>query len=679
MTQERTQYPPQAVDSERLQVLQHLRSKIDPFQEGPEGERLRAIGLKKLYLQMADPSIELFGVVTGSLTSMPFSSLRQLRIDTYNAGENPRGFFDKHGIAIEDPERLQTGIGHSLELIENLVDRYDYQTDELRWGEVLDPKALAESAYEGIQIRNGKIQIERLVEAVRSEPNLARRYRRGLRLKKQILDYLNGFPFTLHRMNDRHERVEPTWKNLQAHHRLSMELKRRDGSIRSQIFELGEAVDVAQAAILRYPFEKRLEKLPSRDRDKFSQLRLKYGAKAANLIILSELVKDINSLRKRRFFDDVELAVPEFQVVPVDTYRAWKKGLSIDDQLRPYFDWATTLKDNERRYSEKPYPADYIVRSSAVFSEDGEAVTGAGIYESVRVQRGATFEDFKDALTRVYKSTDNPRARAYRAQHGIDREEMGLIIQRFVSPHSYSEGQAQEGYINSRLPGVPQLMEIATETNRNFVNRGELDFFIALDADRNEDAFRTVHHFLPDLFKVDPILLIRVAQPTYIVERIWGKDIQAEFVAEGWTINFVQVRELPPSVASKSVEVQFPDEIPFHCGAAIGVGDMELPVLDVGDDNTQKTGMVVFRGNYGWTSNRNNILHLPQKGGVIIYNFNDGRNGHIQTLCAEKGLICLFPDRASDDRTTVPNYQTLKRLKRVRIVSNGIEGRVYKR
>lgn len=661
--------------NELLIARQSLLKSLDPFQASPEAERIRAIGLNNLYLQMADPSMEFLEATASILIGMPFSQIRQLQFAAYEAGDNPEGFFNKRGIRVSDPRKLQAGIGNSFELIDNLSHRFDSETEELRWGEDLDSKKLADSAYERIQIRNGERQIRSMLQGVRTEPRLERRYRKGLALKKQVLAHFTGFPYSFHRRHDRDEDVEPTWDNLLHHHLLSTELNTKDGSNISGSFGLGEAVDVAQASILRHPFEKRLQKLPIRDQGRFDQLRLQYGAKAANLIMLSEMVEDINRLRRGRLFD-TKIAVPEFQVVPVDTYRAWKEGHLIDDQLQPFFDWASALKDNERWFDEESYPADYMVRSSAVFSEDGENATGAGIYHSERVQGGANFGDFKEAVARVYASTDSPQAQAYRAQYGIDNEEMGVVIQRFVSPRHFSmHGQSYNGYINSRLPGVPQLMEVVTETSRNFINRDGLDFFVAMDADRNSDAFDDVHHFRPDQFKVDPELPIRVAQITYAIEKIWRRDVQAEFIGEGHTIHFVQVRELPAKAVQEAPEIKFPNETPLHSGASIGFGDMELPMLDDNDDNSEKAGVVVFRGNYGWTM-ENNDYHLPKEGAVIIYN-SDGSNGHIQTLCAERGLVCLFPDK-DEDRFAALRYYDLSQLRNVRIVSNGIEARVYK-
>lgn len=385
-----------------------------------------------------------------------------------------------------------------------------------------------------------------------------------------------------------------------------------------------------------------------RDNGKFDRLRLQYGAKAANLILLSEMVGDINVLRNNSI--NLEIAVPDFRAVPVTLYRAWREGKLPNDNLNPYFEWVSGVD------------TDYIVRSSAVFSEDGENVTGAGIYASVRVGKGTTFADFKNAVAKVYQSTDSPTALAYRASNRVGQEEMGLVIQKFISAYAPS----QVGYVNSRLVGVPDLMEVVTGTSRNFVNREKL----------NKGTSPTVHHFPPDQFKINPSLISRVTQLTATLERIWGGDIQIEFVEQREIVNVVQVRGLPGNIKSQTTEIKFPDETPIYTGAAIGVGDIELPVLNGQGGNNENIGVVVFTGNYGWTIGIDRY-HLPEEGAVIICG-SEGRNGHIQTLCAEKGLVCVFPDVNKDNPNTI-SYRELSKLKKVRIVSNGIEARVYEK
>lgn len=90
--------------------------------------------------------------------------------------------------------------------------------------------------------------------------------------------------------------------------------------------------------------------------------------------------------------------------MPSDLYVRWKDGEDIDDELMPYYNWASNLMTRPSRQDESrdSSTGDFIVRSSAVYAEDGEELSGAGIYDSVVVEqhRGhlATFEDFKAAV-----------------------------------------------------------------------------------------------------------------------------------------------------------------------------------------------------------------------------------------------------------------------------------------
>lgn len=664
----------QRAERQRSQVLQFLEHASNPAGEttGVVGKE-QALALSNLYLQMADPSVEFLEAVSAKLVSIPFANLKHLQYATLNAGDNPMRFFGRHGVSLDNPDKLREGVSHSGSLIDTVARKFDSMTGELYWGETLDPKALAEATHESIQIRKDERRIDATGEQVKAEPDLGKRYRKGLKLRRQVLDHINGFPFTLYRRYDREKPIEPTWKNLSSYSGLSAELETKDGNTSVGSFGLGEAIDIAHGALTRFAFEKRLARLPSKDQERFDQLRLQYGAKAANLMILADMVPDINQVRKGAL--GAEIAVPEFKPIPVDSYRAWRAGKIIDDDIKPHFEWASNLKDKDNWWDTEEWSADYMVRSSAVFSEDGVNVTGAGIYDSVRVRGGSTFEDFKAAIAQVYESTDSPKAQAYRAEHGIDQEEMGIVVQRFVTSRDFNMyAKGKEGYINSRMAGVPDLMEVVTETSRNFINRKELDFYLAIDPHMHESAFRNVHHFPPDQFKVDPDAPIRVAQLASVLERIWGRPVQAEFVIDSSTINVVQVRELPDKMLEPAVKVQFPDEVPIYTGSAVGVGDLNLPMLDSQDDNSDQVGAVVFRGNYGWTMEDNNF-HLPKAGAVVIYG-SDGSNGHIQTLCAEKGLVCIFPQKG-DDSDLGLRYSDLLNLRSVRIVSNGIEARLY--
>jgi len=665
---------PQTISGERLRAIHYLQKRLGPAQGNPTSERLRVSGLRTFYAQMANPTLEFLESVSSSLVAMPYRNLEQLRWVTYEAGENPTRYFERRGIVIDDPEKVLAGICNAGELVDDISHFYNYDTGELTYGGELDPKALVDRTFEMIQINNGDRKIRRMTEQVKTELDLQRRHQMGLRLKRQVLDHIAKFPIAFQRKHS-NEDMEPTWENLTTYSGYHTELRPKSGGSRSGYSVIPGAVMTAEAAITRLQIEKRLAKLPSKNQGRFEQLRLQYGAKAANLILLSELVDLINKAKGRDF--DSRLAVPVFKVIPVDSYRAWRQRKLLDGDLQPYYDWASGLPKERIWGSDEEMKADYIVRSSAVFSEDGANITGAGIYESVRVFGGATFQEFRDAVAKVYESVNSPRALAYRAQHGIDEEEMGLLIQKYITPDTrFMYNQSEQGYMNSRLAGVPELMEIVTETSRNFVRRKAVDFTLGMRVGGNEDAFDDVHHFPPDQFKIRPTLPIKVAQLTSIVERIWGGDVQVEFVVDGFDVNFVQVKELPEDTFSQVPEAKFPDEPAFHTGASIGTGDLELPVLDHEEDNSEETGVVVFPSNFMFSIG-DNSYRLPKEGAVIICDINSqGKNGHIQTLCAERGLVCVFPGEYEEDKPTL-RYHELSRMKKVRVVSNGIEARVY--
>lgn len=666
-------YNPHMVESERSQLLQQVRARLDPFRDSPEVEKVRAIGLSNLYLQMANPSVKSLEVIVGKLLAIPYSNLQDLQSTTYGIGESPSQFFSRHDISITDPEKLVEGIVNAGDLLQRLTVKYDTGTGKPYVGEELNPKVLAEEAHENIQVFKGERKIKKAVEQIKKEPDLKIRHDMGVKLKRRVLTYVHKHSFRFYNAYDRVKAIEPTWKNFTQNSRFSTEFLTKGGGSIGGSFGISEAVDVVRAATSRYSFEKRLEKIPVRDRDRFDKLRLQYGAKGANLIMLSELVIDINKLTGSAGW--MRLNVPDFQVVPVDLYKAWKDGKPIDRALRSYFKWTKELISDSDLPEDEDNPG-YIVRSSAVFSEDGENVTGAGVYDSVRVHGGGKFQDFKAAVEKVFASVDSEKAKSYRGQHGIDKEEMGLVIQKYVSSsRELILGRSPIGYINSRLTGVPELMELVTEQSRNFIKRKELDFFLGLNVRLSNNAFQSVHHFPPDQQKIVPDLPIRVGQLAYVIEKIWGRDVQVEFVADIGTINFVQVRELPVKSIVSGGEVKFPDEKPLHSGSSIGIGDMELSVLDNSENNSEETGAVIFRENDMFTVHHT-PANLPKKGAVIIAH-GFGGNGHIQTLCSEQGLICIFPDDVYDEDKPTLGYRELDSLGKVRVVSNGIEARVY--
>lgn len=620
---------------------------------------------------MADPKPESIDSVISGLIELPYHNFRKLELRTYSDQiKRPTEF-----VGETDPMKIYYGTGNLSELFMQLDDCLEVNEETISWKDYINPKSVMQRIFERIQILNSDRDISMTVDTVRNESDLSKRFDSGTRLKQMILEYMERFNVRPLLFKDEDKTMDPTWKNLTGLYSHVFVRDVPSGYSKAQ-FGLPKAIDTAQAALTRYPYEQNLIKIPQIDIERFTDLRNEFGAKGANLLLLSELKEMINNLNESRIFG-VNLEIPEFRVLPVDVYRRWKNGGQVDEQLRPYFDWANSLKESVRRDPSSWTMSDYIVRSSAVHSEDGETITGAGIYDSELVYADSDFETFKKAVLKVYHSTESPAAGRYRKSNGVEIEEMGLVIQRYVSPEFVSgPAGSNKGYINSRIPGVPGLMEIVTAHSRNFVNREALNYFIAMDAEISDHAFRSVHHFRPDERKVNPDLIIRVSQLSYALERIWNRNLQLEFVGEGHTVHIVQIRALPEKRLESDNGLQFPDEKSIHSGAAIGYGDLVLPLLHNESDNTDRTGFVVFQSNDGWTVGSNNSTNFPKEGAVIIYDAA-GINGHIQTICAEKGLICVYPDLNRDDRAAM-YYSDLVRLPRVRVVSNGIEARIYK-
>jgi hypothetical protein len=103
---------------------------------------------------------------------------------------------------------------------------------------------------------------------------------------------------------------------------------------------------------------------------------------------------------------------------------------------------------------------------------------------------------------------------------------------------------------------------------------------------------------------------------------------------------------------------------------------MILRVLHKDADNTDEEGVVIVGGNHKWTY-KGNDDGIPKSGAVIMTN-DHGASGHVQTICAEKGVLCLFPDHDIDVSDEKNGYVAAQREDQLRIVSNGIVGKVYR-
>lgn len=401
----------------------------------------------------------------------------------------------------------------------------------------------------------------------------------------------------------------------------------------------------------------------------------KYGAKGANLLAAKKALGGLN-----KSLDLTRITIPAFTLLNVDTYERWKKGEDITQDLQQVYQWMGGKK--------------VWVRSSARYSEDGETTTGAGIYDSVLLKKAATLAEFTAAVEQVYSSVDSPEAVEYRALNTVtESEQMGIVVQECVS--NMLERRSK-GYINTVRPNVPGLLEIVLEEGdvRCICNRQSIDEQI-YNGERH-DIQDITHHQL-DYSRIMHLGndLADLAHVGKLLEMHFGYPVQIEFINSSFNVNLLQARRLPPQFL-KAVPVEFPeDQEPFLESNAVGAGDMELDVLPTRSGNTDKTGVVIFYRCYSM-STMGIESYLPGKGAVIILSPSEEGRGHIETLCVERGLMCVFPSQmcpetdkemspellqmfqmARNEFGEVTHYDSFAGHKKVRIISDGMEAKVY--
>lgn len=424
---------------------------------------------------------------------------------------------------------------------------------------------------------------------------------------------------------------------------------------------------------------------PQVDADRLADLHGSYGAKAANLMVFAEHVDQLKTATGEKYAQQMD--IPPFIPVSVDLYELWQNDKTgFEAQLAGLNAAALKLVTNENSVDEDGNPVTEIpyvvaIRSSAVFSEDGADATGAGIYDSVAADPRDP-SAFRDAIERVFASTNSPSAIRYRQQHRIDGEQMGLVIQRYCDVLRDRWGDKTPiGTANSQA-AHPGLMTVETQYGGLQFDRAKVASHLFTSTDSKE-----ILHTIPD-HRIDGIgghstrSVHGAVHAAMIAEQFFGKPVQVEFYGN----NILQVRPLPERTREDiGKQVEFPADIePIDWCRATGVGDVTLELLDEDRHNSSKTGVVIF-----WNENKFTIAGvmgghqgedaLPEKGAAIVLN-NDGYSGHAQMLCQEKGLLCLFPDVGVEMKIG----DTLRNLRHdgvdqpmLRIVSDGYKGAIY--
>jgi hypothetical protein len=402
----------------------------------------------------------------------------------------------------------------------------------------------------------------------------------------------------------------------------------------------------------------------------------RYGAKGANLIAARKVLAGMN---KSMLFEKVH--IPAFTLLDTDCYERWKSGEDITEVLESTHRWIGGR-------------ATYI-RSSAVHSEDREDITGAGIYDSVPLKKGASIEELRTAVEQVYRSVDAPKGMEYRAHNGVSvPEQMGIVVQQRVLDRGR---HGQKAYINTVRPYAPGLLEIVMEERaircicskqaieeQLWRNRHDLEHiaYYQIDARRYADSINA---------------WTSKAHIGQLLEMHFGYPVQIECIGSNVALNLLQVRHLPKNLL-RTADVHFPEgKEPLHESDAIGVGDMVLDVLPPERENRERKGVVIFYRSYGM-SEQYIEQYLPKEGAVIILCPSQENFGHIETLCVERGLLCIFNSRSrmhtSDKGPPSPvleamfkkvdhrfvqitRFEDFAGHRRLNIVANGLRAKIY--
>lgn len=424
------------------------------------------------------------------------------------------------------------------------------------------------------------------------------------------------------------------------------------------------------------------------DHERIREETLVHGAKTANLREMQRILPSLQAILRRNC---ISIDIPAFESIPAAVFTNWKEGKDIDEPLQAAYGWIAQRE--------------MYVRSSAVFSEDNDGATGAGVYDTVKIEAKAAFKEFKAAVLQVYASVESEHAVQYRKDIGVETEMMGITLQESADAQPYNPDgsynddytELQKGFMNTSRAYAPGLMDVSTEDGlRPIFYKDRTENQLASGA---MSGSKDMHYYQPDLLWKHSGRFCheheRVAFLGCLLEKAYGVPVQCEFVAHGHTIRLLQTRILPDAHKS-TAKVTFPDIEPLLVRDATGVINEELDILPYDRANNGKKGIVVFQRSC-LTSGIAPEQYFPAEGAVMILTPSKRNGGHIETLCIEKGLVCIF---ASGDyletasaavqygragykewmgagETKLPTITGIGGHTRVRVVCNGMEARIY--
>jgi len=367
--------------------------------------------------------------------------------------------------------------------------------------------------------------------------------------------------------------------------------------------------------------------------------------------------------------------------IDIKLYKSWKNWENINNKIEnlynecvEYFDQENAKDDNGR--NKLPKEIEWImVRSSAVNSEDNKKTSGAGIYESFwDIQ---SLEHFKEAVVKIFESVDSKKAIAHRKEYWIKEEFMGLVIMPYIN----SDSPDCLWYVNTSRVGKPHLLDIKDGKWRTITLEKDL-----IPADLDEMHLSRYVSTLQNIdldestgFRISNSGFSKNMELIYFMEKFLKIPLQFEFVStndrtswygsKDWEVYIVQMRPLNYSDISTKIPT-FPSENHIHEWRSVIPWDIivdydELKITSSSHQATIRRAMS--------DSSSLDIISRDLYKAVIIYDWFSTETWHIETLCTEKGIICITNDPTKEDYSE----ENLWKYKKLRIVSDWEIARVY--
>lgn len=375
--------------------------------------------------------------------------------------------------------------------------------------------------------------------------------------------------------------------------------------------------------------------------------------KYKNLLKLQELTKDIE-----------DVSIPSFVLLDYsyfDLYLSSKK--EFKQKIKDFFN--THIVINK----------DYILRSSALLSEDNESIMWAGLYESKMLDKN-TLDEFINSIEYVYQNFFSERALEERKRNNIEDDKMEIIVQEHIFTNISSWNYAPtKGFVNSTLKNNKDVIHIDINNHPVLVKKDIPEFTSSgelFGRMSNTKKYRNCFLYPYDVYQVGDIPFIYFSHIIKKIRKRYWREYQLEFIYSNNTFHLVQIRPLPNSYLEEK-NIIFPKQkeyisIPFpfkkeKTKLYPSYHEYKYPNRFYFTDSSHQASLL---SNYYIEKFVNN---LPE---VICFELESLiDHWHLQSLALQKNKLVLEWDNYEKELAKIKEYQNFY------IIADGKEMRIY--